>query len=86
MSQLFFRRHYETIARVLGVAHHHARSTIAQQTIDLITRMFVRIFRADSRAFRENLFKQSVLRAAGDLDVEIADPPKVRHAGRRIDP
>ena len=87
MSQLFFRRHYETIARVLGVAHRHVKSPIAAQTVGLITRMFAKVFMQDSAAFRADLFKQSVLRAASDIDddepVDPVDPPKTRGAIRR---
>ncbi len=77
MSQLFFRRHYETVGRVLGTAHYHSKSAIAEQTIDLIMRIFVKVFSTDSRAFRADLFKTSVLRAAADLDEDASDPAEL---------
>lgn len=60
-THLFYRRHYETIARPLGVAYHHARSRMAEQTIDLVVAAFVKVFQEDSPDFNEHRWKASIL-------------------------
>ena len=60
MAQLFYRRHYETLQRILGAACYRARSPIARRTIDLIVGLFVRVLTADAPTFNEQLFRQGV--------------------------
>ena len=61
MAQLFFRRHYETIERVLGAGYYHAKSRLAEQMIDLQVKMFCRVLQQDApKSFNEALFKRGI--------------------------
>ena len=65
---MFHRRHYETIARVLGAGYYHAKSPAAIQILDLIVKMFVRVLAKDHSAFDETKFKRSIHASSHDKD------------------
>lgn len=60
MSQLFYRRHYDTIARVIGAGYFHCTSRAGEQMLDLVVKMCVRVFGQDNKLFDEVKFKRSI--------------------------
>ena len=65
-SGLFARRHYEALARVLGAAYYHVKSPAGTQVLDLVLKMFERLFAKDSPRFDAARFRQSVLMHTSD--------------------
>lgn len=60
MAQLFYRRHYETLERVIGACYYRYRSRVARQTLDAAVATLARVLAADSPAFNEALFRQGI--------------------------
>ena len=65
MAQLFYRRHYETLERVLGAAYMHVTSQPGRQALDLTCKMLSKVLQDDAPTFDPKRFRQVILLFAG---------------------